>query len=84
MDLQDSYLNELISSKQNTVVYLTNGYQLRGKLMKADNFTVTLDTGEKQCMIYKHIISTIEPANKVDIRNFNVQASFPKEVNDIL
>ena len=53
LNLQDSFLT--------IVVYLLNGFQVRGKVWGFDNFTVIMESEGKQQLIYKHAISTIAP-----------------------
>ena len=71
MSLQDNYLNELRKEKYALTIYLTNGFQLKGKLVSFDNFVIVIDAGEKQNMIYKHAISTIEPSNGLKITDLS-------------
>ena len=49
------------------IVFLTNGFQMRGIVRGFDNFVVILDSDGKQQMIYKHAISTLIPQNRVDL-----------------
>lgn len=60
-NLQDLFLNSTRKNKIRVVIYLTNGFQLKGYVKGFDNFTVILDTDGKQMMVYKHAISTIAP-----------------------
>ena len=46
-------------------IYLTNGFQFKGKVRGFDNFTVILDCDGKQNLVYKHAISTIIPARPI-------------------
>ena len=39
-NLQDTFLNQARREKQFLTVFLTNGFQLRGRLMSFDSFTV--------------------------------------------
>ncbi len=59
-NLQEVYLNE--ARKKNTLVsiYLVNGVQLRGHVKAFDNFTVLLANEDREQLIYKHAISTIQ------------------------
>jgi len=66
-NLQDAFLNQARREKQMLTVFLTNGYQLRGRLMSFDSFTVVLDCEGKQYFIYKHAISTIIPSKNVPL-----------------
>lgn len=61
LNLQDSFLNKVRSEKKTIVIYLMNGFQVRGKVWGFDNFTVILESEGKQQLIYKHAISTIAP-----------------------
>lgn len=61
LNLQDSFLNRVRSEKKAIVIYLMNGFQVRGRVWGFDNFTVILESEGKQQLIYKHAISTIAP-----------------------
>ena len=61
LNLQDSFLNKVRSEKRSIVIYLLNGFQVRGKVWGFDNFTVIMESEGKQQLIYKHAISTIAP-----------------------
>jgi host factor-I protein len=59
--LQDSFLNQVRKENVPVVIYLVNGYQLRGAVKGFDNFTVIIEHEGKQQLVYKHAISTITP-----------------------
>ncbi|MCH3951368.1 MAG: RNA chaperone Hfq [Acidaminococcus sp.] len=61
LNLQDSFLNKVRSEKRTIVIYLLNGFQVRGRVWGFDNFTVIVESEGKQQLIYKHAISTIAP-----------------------
>lgn len=67
-NLQDVFLNQARRTAMPLVVFLMNGFQLRGVVTGFDSFTVVLDTDGKQQLIYKHAISTIVPARPVQFR----------------
>lgn len=67
-NLQDLFLNYSRGEKIPLVMFLTNGFQLRGVVQGFDAFTVVLDTDGKQQLIYKHAISTMVPAHPVPFR----------------
>lgn len=71
-NLQDIFLNGARKNKIAVTVYLTNGFQLKGYVKGFDSFTVILDCDGKQMMIYKHAISTINPAKIILFNNENV------------
>jgi host factor-I protein len=70
VNLQDMFLNQVRKDKIVLVVYLTNGFQLKGVVKGFDNFIVVLETEGKQQMIYKHAISTIIPSREI---HFNIE-----------
>ncbi|MBQ3055312.1 MAG: RNA chaperone Hfq [Oscillospiraceae bacterium] len=67
-NLQDLFLNDCRTEKNPIIMFLTNGFQLRGIVQGFDAFTVILDTDGKQQLIYKHAISTMVPARPVPFR----------------
>lgn len=67
MNLQDLFLNQTRKEKISVTIYLTNGFQFKGKVRGFDNFTVILDCDGKQNLVYKHAISTIIPAKAIVI-----------------
>lgn len=67
-NIQDILLNQIRRDKQTVTFFLMNGFQLRGVVRSFDSFVVVLETEGRQQMIYKHAISTIIPANQVDLK----------------
>lgn len=70
-NLQDIFLNNARKNKVQVIIYLTNGFQLRGYIKGFDNFTVVLDSDNKQILVYKHSITTITPSTPVLFSNLN-------------
>ncbi|MBE3555871.1 MAG: RNA chaperone Hfq [Firmicutes bacterium] len=68
VNLQDAFLNQVRKEAIPVIVFLMNGYQLRGFVRGFDNFTIILETDGKQQMIYKHAISTFVPAHHVNLQ----------------
>ena len=66
-NLQDQILNGLRRDRQLVTVFLMNGFQMKGTVTGFDDFTVILETDEKQQMIYKHAISTLIPHKSVSL-----------------
>ena len=67
INLQDAFLNQVRKDTIPVTIYLVNGFQIKGLVKGFDNFTVVLDVEGKQQMIYKHAISTIQPAQMVNL-----------------
>jgi host factor-I protein len=61
INLQDSFLNQVRKENVPVIIYLVNGFQLRGAVKGFDNFTVIMENDGKQQLVYKHAISTITP-----------------------
>ena len=67
INLQDNFLNNVRKENLAVVIYLVNGFQIRGLVKGFDNFTVIIENEGKQQMVYKHAISTISPVTNVQI-----------------
>lgn len=70
INLQDSFLNQVRKENIPVIIYLVNGFQLRGAVRGFDNFTVIIENEGKQQLVYKHAISTITPFRAI-ASNFN-------------
>lgn len=64
-NLQDIFLNSARKNKIPVIIYLTNGFQLKGLVKGFDSFTVVLDSEGKQMMVYKHAITTVTPGKPI-------------------
>ncbi len=64
---QDTFLSAVRRDRSTVVVFLMNGFQMKGVICGFDSFVVILDSDGKQQMIYKHAISTIVPARPVSL-----------------
>lgn len=67
-NLQDRFLNQARKDKTPVTVFLMNGFQLRGSILSFDQFAVLILSDGRQNLIYKHAISTIQPAEAVGAR----------------
>lgn len=66
-NLQDMFLNSLRRSKTPVTMFLVKGVKLQGIITWFDNFSVLLRRDGSAQLIYKHAISTIMPAQPVDL-----------------
>ncbi len=66
-NLQDRLLNFLRKKRIEAKMYLVNGFQVKGFIKSFDNYTVLIESGKQQNMVYKHAISTIIPTEYVKI-----------------
>jgi host factor-I protein len=67
-NLQDMFLNSLRRSKTPVTMFLVKGVKLQGIITWFDNFSVLLRRDGNAQLIYKHAISTIMPAQPIDLR----------------
>ena len=67
INLQDVFLNKSRKENISLTVFLVNGYQIRGIVKGFDNYTIVLESEDKQQLIYKHAISTIIPSKQIDL-----------------
>lgn len=65
INIQDSFLNQIRKDNIPVIVYLVNGFQLRGVVKGFDNFTIVIESEGKQQLIYKHAVSTFTPSRHV-------------------
>jgi len=70
-NLQDRLLNFLRKRKIEAKLYLINGFQVNGFIKSFDNYTVLIENGKQQNMIYKHAISTVMPAEYVKLSDIS-------------
>ena len=64
-NLQDRFLNQARKDRTIVTLFLMNGFQLRGTILSFDQFAVLVMSDNRQNLIYKHAISTIQPAEPV-------------------
>ena len=67
-NLQDRFLNQARKDRTMLTLFLMNGFQLRGTIVSFDQFAVLVLSEGKQNLIYKHAISTVQPAEGVRLR----------------
>ncbi len=65
--LQEAFLNTIRKRKVKATVFLINGVRIQGRIRSFDTFTILVEDGKQQTLVYKHAISTIVPAEKLQI-----------------
>ncbi len=71
-NIQDAFLNTVRREKDPVTIYLMNGAKLTGRIKSFDKFSVLLEAGAQEQLIFKHAISTISHARRHssgDLRN---------------
>ena len=63
-NIQDAFLNTVRREKTSVIVYLLNGAKLTGRIRSFDKFSVLLESGSQEQLIFKHAISTISQSRR--------------------
>jgi host factor-I protein len=63
-NIQDAFLNTVRREKSTVTVYLLNGAKLIGRIRSFDKFSVLLESGSQEQLIFKHAISTVSQARR--------------------
>lgn len=64
-NIQDAFLNSVRRDKAMVMVYLVNGAKLSGRIRSFDKFSVLLESGPHEQLIFKHAISTISITKRI-------------------
>jgi host factor-I protein len=81
-NLQDIFLNSVRKEKVPVTVFLVNGVKLQGIITWFDNFCVLLRRDSHSQLVYKHAISTVMPAQPVQLFEPNVGEEEPNAVEE--
>jgi len=63
-NIQDAFLNTARRERFGITVHLLHGATLSGRIKSFDKFSVMLDVGGQDVLIFKHAISTISQERK--------------------
>ncbi len=63
-NIQDAFLNTARRERDTVTIYLMNGAKLTGRIKSFDKFSVLLESGSQEQLIFKHAISTILHARR--------------------
>jgi host factor-I protein len=66
-NLQDAFLNHVRKTKVPVTIFLINGVKLQGVITWFDNFCVLLRRDGQSQLVYKHAISTVMPAQPINL-----------------
>ena len=73
-NLQDVFLNTVRKTKTPVTMFLVNGVKLQGVITWFDNFSVLLRRDGHSQLVYKHAISTVMPANPIQLFEAETEA----------
>ena len=65
--LQDLFLAAAAREQQNMTLFLVNGVMLLGAVTAFDQFALLLERGGQIQLVYKHAISTLQPAHPLNL-----------------
>ncbi|HJS39941.1 MAG TPA: RNA chaperone Hfq [Sphingomicrobium sp.] len=65
--LQDAFLAAAHRQKEPMTIFLVNGVMLQGIVEGFDQFCILLERGGQVQIVYKHAISTLQPAQPLDL-----------------
>lgn len=65
--LQEIFLNAVRKSGDNVTMFLVNGVMLQGQIAAFDLFCMLLQREGMSQLVYKHAVSTIQPANPLNL-----------------
>ena len=65
--LQDLFLAASAREQQRMTLFLVNGVMLQGSVGAFDQFCVLLERGGQVQLVYKHAISTLQPAQPLNL-----------------
>ena len=63
-NIQDAFLNSARRERVSVVIHLLQGSTLSGRIKSFDKFSVLLDVGGPDVLIFKHAISSISQERK--------------------
>jgi host factor-I protein len=65
--LQDVFLVAAVRDAERITLFLVNGVMLQGAVTGFDQFSLVLERGGQIQLVYKHAISTLQPANPLNL-----------------
>ncbi len=63
-NIQDAFLNMARRERSMVTIYLLHGAKLTGRIKSFDKFSLLLETGSQEQLIFKHAISTISHSRR--------------------
>jgi host factor-I protein len=64
-NIQDAFLNTVRREKTTVTIYLVNGAKLTGRIRSFDKFSILLEAGPHEQLVFKHAISTISQSRRL-------------------
>jgi len=77
--LQDLFLAAAAKEQERMTLFLVNGVMLQGSVTAYDQFSLLLERGGQVQLVYKHAISTLQPAHPLKLDQDEAQAEAGSE-----
>jgi len=58
-NIQDNFLNQARRERSGVTIYLISGVKLTGRIKSFDKYSLILEAGSQEQLIFKHAISTV-------------------------
>ena len=72
--LQDQFLAAAARQQEQMTLFLVNGVMLQGTVTGFDQFSLVLERGDQVQLVYKHAISTLQPAHPLTLGDDEAEA----------
>jgi host factor-I protein len=72
--LQEIFLGAVRRAREPVTMFLVNGVMLQGEVAAFDLFCLLLRRDGQSQLVYKHAISTVQPANPIDLSGVDDEA----------
>jgi host factor-I protein len=69
--LQDVFLHAMTDRRESVTTFLVNGVMLQGAIVAYDLFSLLLERDGTTQLVYKHAVSTVQPAHAVNLAEYN-------------
>ena len=69
--LQDVFLHAVRDKNESVTMFLVNGVMLQGAIQAYDLFSLLLERENLVQLVYKHAVSTIQPARSINFAEYN-------------
>lgn len=69
--LQDVFLHAMCDKNIPVTTFLVNGVMLQGVIVAYDLFSLLLERDGTTQLVYKHAVSTVQPAHPVNLAEYN-------------
>lgn len=80
-NIQDAFLNTARRERSTVTIYLLHGAKITGRIKSFDRYSVLLESGPQEQLVFKHAISTVSQARRGsgDLRSSQPTGAPPTE-----